>query len=245
MQLTGGMGDLLIAFLAGVLSFLSPCVLPLIPGYLAFITGLTPSELSSSERPARAVLLPSLLFMAGFTLVFVALGAGASAVGRVLLEYSRPLQYGLGAFVAVMGFLMLGLIRIPWLYGEARMDIGKARAFGRGAALVAGMAFALGWTPCVGPILSMILAISLGSGDVVRGASLLSAYSLGLGVPLIIVGLLFGKLGATMGWLKRHSVAINRVAGVFLIILGVLIFFDRLSLIASWLVDVLPSVEVL
>jgi cytochrome c-type biogenesis protein len=244
-ELSGGAADLLVAFAAGVVSFLSPCVLPLVPGYLSFVTGLAPSELGSSERSLRAVLIPSLLFILGFSIVFVGLGASASALGGVLLEYSGVIQRVLGVFVFGMGFLMLGVVKVPWLYGEARMDMSKSRAFGRGAAVVTGMAFALGWTPCVGPILSSILALSMSSGDVGRGAALLAVYSAGLGVPLLAVGLLFGRLRNTLGWLNRHSQTINRVAGVLLMSLGALIFLDKLALVANWLQRYLPSIEVL
>jgi cytochrome c-type biogenesis protein len=217
MELGGGMGDFLIAFLAGVVSFLSPCVLPLIPGYLSFITGVTPNELASEDRPVMRVLVPSLLFVLG---------------------------YVLGAFVFVMGFFMLGIVKVPWLYGEARMEMGKARAFGQGASFVMGMAFAFGWTPCVGPILASILAISMQNADAARGAALLAVYSLGLGVPFVLTGLLFGRLKSTMGWLNRHALVINRVAGVLLMVLGALIFFDKLSLVAGWFLRYLPSLEV-
>jgi cytochrome c-type biogenesis protein len=244
MELGGGMGDFLIAFLAGVVSFLSPCVLPLIPGYLSFITGVTPNELASEDRPVMRVLVPSLLFVAGFSVVFVGLGAGASALGGFFTEAGDVLGYVLGAFVFVMGFFMLGIVKVPWLYGEARMEMGKARAFGQGASFVMGMAFAFGWTPCVGPILASILAISMQNADAARGAALLAVYSLGLGVPFVLTGLLFGRLKSTMGWLNRHALVINRVAGVLLMVLGALIFFDKLSLVAGWFLRYLPSLEV-
>ncbi|MDZ4063184.1 MAG: cytochrome c biogenesis protein CcdA, partial [Coriobacteriia bacterium] len=203
---------LVAAFAAGLVSFLSPCVLPLIPAYISFITGLSASELAEDKAPLRVVLAPSLLFVAGFSLVFVALGASASLLGAFLLAYRLLLVRIAGGALLILGFFMLGVIKVPWLYGEARFEMGRARAFGRGAALVMGMAFAFGWTPCVGPILGSILAVAGSSGSVGDGVLLLSAYSLGLGVPFVLVALLFGKLGGTLRWLSRRSLTINRVA---------------------------------
>ncbi|MDP2182744.1 MAG: cytochrome c biogenesis protein CcdA [Actinomycetota bacterium] len=230
------------AFAAGLVSFLSPCVLPLIPAYISFITGMSASELAKERAPLRVVLAPSLLFVAGFSLVFVALGASASLLGAFLVAYRLLLVRIAGGALLVLGFFMLGVIEVPWLYGEARFEMGKARAFGRGAALVMGMAFAFGWTPCVGPILGSILAVAGSSGSVGTGVLLLSAYSLGLGVPFVLVALLFGKLGGTLRWLGRHSLAINRVAGAVLIAVGVLMITGRLGVLSGWLSTVLPSV---
>jgi len=232
------------AFAAGVVSFLSPCILPLIPAYLSFITGFTATELGSSKTATRQVLVPSMLFVAGFAVVFVALGASASVLGSVLSEYRAVLVRVAGAAVFVLGFFMLGIIKVPWLYGEARFDMGAARKFGGAASLVMGMAFAFGWTPCVGPILGSILALAGSTGSVGQGALLLFAYSIGLGLPFIAVALLFGRLRSTLGWLNRHALTINRLAGVLLMIVGVLIFTGQLSVLAGWLTQVLPAVEI-
>lgn len=231
------------AFAAGIVSFLSPCVLPLIPGYLSFITGYTTAELSTTTS-RRAVLAPSLLFVLGFSLVFVALGASASVLGAALLEYRTLLVKASGMLVFALGFFMLGIVRVPWLYGEARFDLSRARTFGRAAALVMGMAFAFGWTPCVGPILGSILALAGSSGDVARGVVLLLAYSLGLGVPFVLTALLFGQLKGALSWLNRHALVVNRVAGVLLMAVGALIVSGQLSVLAGWLTSVLPSFEV-
>lgn len=231
------------AFVAGIVSFLSPCVLPLVPAYLSFITGYTPAELSDAKPDVRTVLWPSLLFVLGFSVVFVGLGASASLLGEVLSEYRRTLVLVGGAFVFVLGFFMLGIIKFPWLYGEARFDMSKARAFGRAAAFVMGAAFAFGWTPCVGPILGSILALASSTGSAASGAFLLLMYSLGLGVPFVLTALLYGKLRHTLTWLNRHSLAINRVAGLFLMLVGVLIVTGRLTYLAAWLTQVLPAVE--
>lgn len=232
------------AFIAGVVSFLSPCVLPLVPAYLSFITGYTPSELTSARPDTRAVLWPSLLFVLGFSVVFVGLGASASLLGGVLSEYRQTLVVVGGAFVFLLGFFMLGVIKLPWLYGEARFEMGKARAFGRAAAFVMGAAFAFGWTPCVGPILGSILALASATGSASTGALLLLVYSLGLGVPFVATALLYGRLRHTLSWLNRHSLTINRVAGIFLMAVGALIVTGRLTYLAAWLTRVLPSFEI-
>lgn len=232
------------AFAAGVVSFLSPCVLPLIPAYLSFITGLTTAELSRGEDVWKRVLGPALLFVAGFGLVFVALGASASVIGNFLVSYRDIIEKVAGAAVVLFGVLMLGVLRVPWLYGEHRMELGRTRTFGRGAAFVLGMAFAAGWTPCVGPILGSILALAGSSGDVAQGALLLLAYSAGLGVPFIAVALLFGRLTPLLRWLGRHALSINRVAGVVLIVVGLFIFTGRLAVLGTWLNTVLPTVGI-
>jgi cytochrome c-type biogenesis protein len=229
------------AFLAGVISFLSPCVLPLIPGYLSFMTGLTASELSDDSRPLAQIMGTALLFVIGFSTVFVLLGASASVLGQFLTQYRDLIEKIAGVVVVLFGVFMLGVIKLPGLYGEARMDLARSRRFGRGAAFVMGMAFAAGWTPCVGPILGVILTLAASTGSVTHGALLLLAYSLGLGVPFLLVALLFGSARPLLAWLNRHSIVINRVAGATLIVIGVLIFSGRLTVIAAWLTSVLPS----
>lgn len=231
------------AFVAGIVSFLSPCVLPLIPGYLSFITGFTPAQLTQDKVGVKPVLVPSVLFVAGFSLVFVGLGASASVLGGFLSAYREMLIQLSGVLVFVLGFFMLGVIKVPWLYGEARFEMGKARSFGRAAALIMGAAFAFGWTPCVGPILGSILALAGSTGSVAKGALLLLVYSLGLGLPFIATALLFGKMRSTLSWLNRHSLTINRIAGALLMTVGVLIFSGQLSRLAGWLTVVLPAIE--
>ncbi len=232
------------AFLAGLASFLSPCVLPLIPAYLSFMTGLTTAELAGEERSTAGVMVPALLFVAGFSLVFVALGASASVLGQFLVEYRGVVEKIGGLLVVAFGVLMLGVIKVPWLYGEARVDMSASRKFGRAAALVMGMSFAAGWTPCVGPILAAILGLAGTSGDVTRGAMLLLAYSLGLGVPFLAVALLFERTAPLLRWLNKHALVINRVAGVMLVLVGLLIFTGRLGALATWLTKVVPTLPV-
>jgi cytochrome c-type biogenesis protein len=208
------------------------------------MTGLTTAELAGEERSAARVIVPALLFVLGFSLVFVGLGASASLLGQFLGQYRAVIEKVAGVVVVAFGVLMLGIIKVPWLYGEVRADMGQARAFGRGAALVMGMAFAAGWTPCVGPILGSILALAGASGSAAQGALLLLVYSAGLGVPFLLVALLFGRVRPLLAWLGRHSLVINRVAGVVLIVVGVLIFTGRLAVLGSYLARVIPSLPV-
>lgn len=228
------------AFVAGLVSFLSPCVLPLIPGYLSFMTGLSTSELADENRPAAKVMGPALLFVLGFSIVFVGMGASASVLGQFLTDYRSVIEKVAGVVVVLFGIFMLGIIKVPGLYGEARADMGKSRSFGGAAALIMGMAFAAGWTPCVGPILGSILALAGSTGSVGYGALLLFVYSLGLGVPFLVVAFLFGRITPLLHWLNMRSLVINRVAGVLLIGVGVLIFTGRLGSLATWLTNALP-----
>jgi cytochrome c-type biogenesis protein len=226
---------------AGLISFMSPCVLPLLPAYLSFMTGMTTAELSEGDRSTAQVMVPALLFVLGFSVIFVGLGASASLLGTLLSQYRGGLEKVAGLAVFAFGLLMLGVIKIPWLYGEARVDLAKSRSFGRGASFVMGMAFAAGWTPCVGPILGTILAVASSTGSAAQGALLLLTYSAGLAVPFLLVALLFGRAKPLLGWLNRHSLIVNRTAGAILMFVGVLIFFGRLSVLANYLTRVLPS----
>jgi cytochrome c-type biogenesis protein len=239
-----GLLSIPLAFAAGLVSFLSPCVLPLLPAYLSFMTGLTTAELSESDRPTASVMVPALLFVIGFSIIFVGLGASASLLGQLLVQYRGIIEKVAGLLVIGFGVLMLGVIKVPWLYGEMRADMGRSRSFGRGAALVMGMAFAAGWTPCVGPILGSILALASSTQSAAQGALLLLAYSAGLAVPFLLVALLFGRVKPLLAWLGRHSLAINRVAGVILIVVGVLIFSGKLGVLGSYLTRVIPTVSI-
>jgi cytochrome c-type biogenesis protein len=231
------------AFGAGLVSFLSPCVLPLIPAYVSFMTGLSVGELSGGRRRVSQVLVPALLFVLGFSLVFVALGATASVLGTLLRTYRDLLARVGGVAIFAFGFLLLGVVKVPWLYREARLDMAGARKFGPAAALVMGLAFAFGWTPCVGPILGSILLLAGSGADPARGALLLTAYSAGLGVPFVVVALALGKLAGTLGWLNRHALVIDRVAGGVLMALGALVFTGKLGLVSAWFLQVLPGLR--
>jgi cytochrome c-type biogenesis protein len=208
------------------------------------MTGLTTAELRD-ERPGFArVVVPALLFVAGFSLVFVAMGASASVLGQLFSAYRGVIEKVAGIAIVAFGVVMLGVIKVPWLYGEARFGMERSRSMGRGAALVMGMAFAAGWTPCVGPILGAILALAGSYGSVAQGALLLVAYSAGLGVPFVLVAVVFGRLTPLLARVQRHSLVINRVAGALLIVVGILIVTGQLGVLSSWLVRVLPTFEI-
>jgi cytochrome c-type biogenesis protein len=233
-----------LAFLAGLVSFFSPCVLPLLPAYLSLMTGLTVSELAESDRPTGRVLIPAFLFVGGFSVVFVGLGASASVLGQFLAHYHDIAEKIGGVVVIAFGVLMLGVIRVPWLYGEARVDPAKARALNGGAAFAMGMAFAAGWTPCVGPILASTLALASQSQSVGQGAMMLVVYSAGLGIPFIAMALLFGRVRPVLGWMSKHALTLNRVSGAILIVIGVLLLTGRLGVLATALARFLPSFAV-
>ncbi len=216
-----------VAFGAGVLSFFSPCVAPLVPSYLSYVSGSTAQspQVEAESRDPR-FLLSCLLFVLGFSTVFVLLGASASFIGSGLVEYRGPLNRAAGALMILMGLFILGILRLPALYRERRFHP-DGRSLGRGGALVLGGAFGLGWTPCVGPILASILFYAGTSETAAQGALLLLAYSLGLGVPFLVTGLLFSRAMGAMTWLKRHYRVVNVASGGLLVGMGVLFITDR------------------
>lgn len=247
---------ILAAFGAGLLSFISPCVLPLIPGYLSYVSGLSLDEMRGTTVPVgasgaaavatapvaatrRQVVLASLAFILGFSLVFVALGASASALGQFLTARLRILSRIAGAVVIIFGLHTMGVLRIEWLYQEKRVQTKKQPVGLFGAALV-GIAFAFGWTPCLGPILAGILAVAATQDTVGDGVRLLSAYSLGLGVPFLATALAIDRFFAAFAKIRRHYHKIELVSGALLVAIGVLIFTNRFTIIAGWLTPYLP-----
>ena len=225
------------AFGAGVISFLSPCVLPLVPGYLAMMSGLNGEQLADPQgADQRRVLRATLLFVAGFSVVFVALGASASAVGNFLFDHKVVFNRVAGLVVIVMGLFLAGIASPRILEAEKRFRV-SPRRLGPYAAPVMGMAFAFGWTPCLGPILAALLVMASHEGTVVKGAGLLLVYSLGLGVPFILSGIGLARLEKTFRFVKRHYRVINGVSGALLVGFGFLLFTNRLTLIASDLVN--------
>lgn len=224
------------AFGAGVLSFLSPCVLPLVPGYLAMMSGLSGAELAEPKgEDQRRIVRETLLFVAGFSIVFVALGASASALGTFLYDHRVGLNRVMGVVVIVMGLFLAGIASPRLLQAERRFQATPSK-LGPFAAPVMGMAFAFGWTPCLGPVLAALLSLAATNNTVWKGAALLLVYSAGLGVPFVLSGIGLARLQSTFAFVKRHYRVINGVAGVILIGFGVLLFTNRLTLIASDLV---------
>ncbi len=209
-----------LALLAGAISFTSPCCLPLIPGYLSYISGLPISELG--QREARALILrAALLFVAGFTLVFTALGVSFALVGSALLRNVPVIVKVAGVIIILMGLAMMGLLRLPFLYRERRVDLGRIPS-GPRAAFLLGMAFAFGWAPCIGPVLATILASAAATQTAAWGGVLLVFYSLGLGIPFVALALGFQRARGSLEWLKRHGRRIEILGGALLVGVGVL-----------------------
>jgi len=241
--------SLLAAFAAGVLSFVSPCVLPLIPGYISFISGVTVDQIKGGTAdaaggPVKAgrwrVLTTSIAFVIGFSLVFVSLGASASAIGRLLLQQLSLLGKIAGAVIIVFGLHTMGVLRLGWLYSEKRVHTTRRPASVLGAVLV-GIAFAFGWTPCIGPILAAILAVAATKETVGEGVQLLGAYSLGLGIPFLATALAIDRFFAAFARIRRHYRAIEMAAGLLLVVIGVLMVTDKFTVIAQYLSPYLPT----
>lgn len=210
----------LFALVAGVVSFTSPCALPLVPSYLSYVSGLPVSELSE-DRARILVLRSTAAFVAGFTVVFTALGASSTLLGSLLVHHLPAILRGAGAVIIVFGLAMTGLVQIPLLARERRFELTRISRGPRGA-FPLGMAFAFGWTPCIGPVLASILAVASTSHTIAWGALLLGLYSLGLGIPFLLLALGVGKARRTLGFLRRHGRAIEVGGGLLLVAVGVL-----------------------
>lgn len=234
---------LLAAFAAGFLSFVSPCVLPLIPGYISFISGLTLEEMqgaASAKASRRHVLLASVAFVLGFTVVFVAAGASASALGKFIYAQSPILEKIAGTILVILGLHMMGVFRIRLLESDKRIHTQRKPAGPIGAFLV-GTAFAFAWTPCIGPILGGILAMAASRESVGEGMQMLAVYSLGLGVPFLLTSVAIDRFFSAAARIRKHYRAIEVISGSLLIVVGLLIFFDQFTLIARVLTPYLPT----
>ncbi|RYU14892.1 cytochrome c biogenesis CcdA family protein [Nocardioides iriomotensis] len=206
-----------VAAVAGLVSFFSPCVVPLLPGYLSYATGLSGADLERARR--GRMVLGSLLFVLGFTFVFVALGTLSGALGDLLWEYMTPITRVLGVVTILVGLAFLGLV--PWLQRDVRVH--RVPAVGLAAAPLLGVLFGLGWTPCIGPTLAAVQTLALTEGTAARGALLSVAYSLGLGIPFVLAGLAFRRMLGAVAWVRRHQVWVTRAGGVMLVAVGVLL----------------------
>ena len=215
----------LFAIAAGFISFSSPCCLPLVPGYLSYVSALPVSELGE-PKARRVTLRASLLFVAGFTVVFTILGAGATLLGSVLLRNRDGLVRWSGVVIIVLGLVTMGVLRIPALMRERRLDLASVPR-GPGWAFPMGMAFAAGWAPCIGPILATILATAAATGTVAWGMLLLALYSLGLGIPFVLLALGFSRAQRSLAWLRRNGHRIEVAGGALLIGVGVLFVSGR------------------
>lgn len=246
---------LLVAFGAGMLSFLSPCVLPLVPAYLSMVSGLSAAELRALQGSGdltgeamaahrRRLLVGILTFIAGFTVIFTILGASASALGHLFLTHQKLLQTVSGILIVVFGLLLVAMalgVRLPLLImGERRLAV-RPSQLGAWAPAVMGMAFAFAWTPCIGPVLGSVLSLAAGTGDgsVQQGIALLLAYSLGLGVPFLLTGLAFGRMTDLLARVKRRQRLVDLVGGAVLVAFGLLLLTGHVSEIShtfsSWL----------
>jgi cytochrome c-type biogenesis protein len=233
---------LLGALLAGLVSFLSPCVLPLVPPYLVYLAGTSLERLAGAEpepHVRRDTALAALLFVCGFSTVFVALGASASVVGALIRVYSAELSIIAGVVIIVMGLHFLGILRIDLLLRQKRLEMVKP--VGLWGAYVMGLAFAFGWTPCIGPILAAILAVAASEQTVAKGAGLLAVYSLGLGIPFLLAAFAVGPFAAFLTRFRRHLAMVERVMGGLLVLTGIAFLTGFVSQASFLLLDLFPS----
>ena len=237
---------MLLAFAAGIVSFASPCVLPLAPGYLSYVTGLTGAEIAGEERGGTTtvvvksrVLLGSVLFVMGFSVVFVSYGLLFGGLGSLLLEYQSIISRILGVIVIVMGLAFMGVI--PGMQREWRMH--RMPSYSVWGAPVLGVLFGLGWTPCIGPALTAVQSLAFTEGSAARGALLSFVYCLGLGLPFILLGLLFRQAAGTLAWVRRHYTLIMRIGGGLLVAIGILLVSGLWDSITIWMRTLVPGFE--
>jgi cytochrome c-type biogenesis protein len=230
------------ALLAGMLSFLSPCVLPLVPPYLIYLAGTSLERFADAEtapQVRRETIIAALLFVLGFATVFIALGASASVIGKVLHAYSYALGKIAGVAIIIMGLHFLGVTRIAFLMQERRLSVAKPA--GLWGAYLMGLAFAFGWTPCIGPILGTILAIAGSEATVVQGAGLLAVYSLGLGIPFMVAALAAETFAAFLARFRAHLGLVEKAMGGLLVLAGIAFFAGWVSDAGSWLLEAFPN----
>ncbi len=233
-----------VALFAGLISFLSPCVLPIVPPYLAYMSGVSVTELSSDASARNRALMPAVFFVLGLSTVFLFLGFTASAIGTVFLSYQNVLNTIAGVLVMIFGAHFVGVYRIGFLDREARLDVGDrgGSAFG---AYILGLAFAFGWTPCIGPQLGAILSLAASEGSIARGTTLLAVYAAGLGLPFVLVAAFLPRLTGLMGWMKRHMEQIERIMGLLLWTVGLLMLTGGFSSFSYWLLETFPALATL
>ena len=237
--------SLIAAFGGGILSFISPCVLPLVPGYISFVSGVSFDDMRAADAASRAatrrqMLITSLAFVLGFSIVFVALGASATEIGHLLRHQKTIFERIAGTLIIIFGLHLTGILRIKWLDKDTRVQTSGRPASPIGAFLV-GLAFALGWTPCIGPILGGILAIAGSKNSVGEGILLLAVYSAGLGIPFLATSLAIDRFFVASARIRRYYKTIEVVSGVLLIVLGVLIFTNRFTILSNYFAKFLPT----
>src|SRR5215203_497894 len=232
------------AILAGLISFLSPCVLPLVPPYLVYLTGATIEHVANDETASsskRAVMMAAGMFVLGFSTVFVALGASASLIGGLIRAWSAELSILAGIAIIVMGLHFLGLTRISFLMREGRLPIPKP--VGLWGAYVMGLAFAFGWTPCIGPILATILSVAAAEATVTRGAMLLAVYSAGLGIPFLLAAFMIEQFSSLFARMKRHLGKVEHAMGILMVITGIGFLTGSVTNISIWLLETFPALQ--
>jgi cytochrome c-type biogenesis protein len=223
------------AFFAGVISFLSPCVLPLVPGYISLISGASVEELQSQDRKLlKTMLLHSIMFVLGFTVVFVTLGAAATGLGQLAQQYKKYLMWAAGIMIIIFGLHLTGIMKIKALYMDKRLHSVQGSKSPIGA-FVIGFAFAFGWTPCIGPVLATILTFAGNAESVGKGILLLWIYSLGLAVPFLLTAIGLGRFLNFYGWFRRHLHTVEVISGVLLIAIGLLIMTRRFTMLSGYL----------
>ena len=232
------------ALIAGLLSFLSPCILPMVPFYLSYLAGVGMNQISADAIVTRAVRLrafvASVFFALGIITVFIGLGATATAFGQMVREYFDVLRYAAAALIIVMGMHFLGVIRIGVLYRQIRAEAGDTSNLGYLGAYVIGLAFAFGWTPCVGPVLAAILFTAAGQSTALQGASLLAVYGFGMTLPFVLAALFIGPFMTWMARFRRHLGLVEKLMGVLLVTFGLLIATESINVIAQWMLDTFP-----
>ena len=240
----GLMPAMFVALLGGLISFASPCVLPIVPPYLAYMGGVSMDDMSATAQARRRVVLAALFFVLGLSTVFILLGFTASSFGRLFLSNQDWFVSGAGILVMVFGAHFLGVIRIGLLDREVRIEGGHrgGSAFG---AYILGLAFAFGWTPCLGPILGTILALAADTATPAKGVILLATYAAGLGIPFVLVAVFFPSLKGLMGWMKRHMMRIERIMGVLLWTVGLMMVTGQFTQFSWWILEQFPALSTL
>ncbi len=228
-----------VALTAGLLSFLSPCVFPVVGPYLAYMGGITMAEMSGQDTPRKRPLKAAAAFVLGLSTVFLLLGYTTSAFGKFFLQNQDWFIIGAGAVVMAFGVHFLGIYRFGFLEREARIDVGDKGGSALGAYIL-GLAFAFGWTPCLGPILGTILSMAALEGSVMRGTVLLGAYAFGLGIPFLLVAAFFPSLSGLMNWMKRHTQQVERVMGLLLWTIGFMMMTGQFTMMSNWLLNTFP-----
>ena len=240
----GLMAGAFVALLAGILSFLSPCVLPIVPPYLAYMSGISVSEMTGGGAARRRTVVPAAFFVLGLSTVFLLLGFAASAFGRFFLMNQEWFSRASGVIVIVLGLHFLHVLRIPILDREARLDAGDRGGSAMGA-YVLGLAFAFGWTPCIGPQLGAILSLAASEASVARGTTLLAVYALGLGLPFLLAAIFIDRATGLMNRLKKHMGLIERAMGALLILVGLALLTGAFTRFSFWLLETFPALATL